>query len=193
MQVVRHKKFGVGEVVDKYETMNGSYITVMFDDGAKKDFAIPSSFAKGFLLVEGDLKSEVDVALAEMKMREQERLKEGRIGIVDPARHTTRRGNASRSTVTVKGEVATAFESYLIKEDYKTETPSGNPSTVYSYINAIERHVLDSEHITWASLRDNIDVIVKKYDVGGEKEDVGAISNSTVINALKRFKDFVNP
>ena len=34
--------------------------------------------------------------------------------------------------------------------------------------------------------------IVRKYDVGGEQETFGCKSNKTVINALKRFKEFVD-
>ena len=193
MQVVKHKVFGVGEVIEKNETANGSYITVRFIDSEQKTFAIPLSFAKGILTVEGDLKDEVDASLAKMKVREQERLQEARVGMVTSVNHTARITKGSHSVPTVYGAVATAYEAYLIEKDYSTQTPAGNPSTVYSYIGAIERHVLDSEHITWDYLKDNIDAVVKKYDVGGAKEAIGAKSNSTVINALKRFKNFVNP
>jgi hypothetical protein len=37
----------------------------------------------------------------------------------------------------------------------------------------------------------NIDGIVVKYDVGGACEDFGNKSKKTVINALKRFAEFV--
>ena len=40
-------------------------------------------------------------------------------------------------------------------------------------------------------LKNDIDNIIKLYDVGGAKERIGAISNSTVINALRRFSEFV--
>ena len=32
----------------------------------------------------------------------------------------------------------------------------------------------------------------KKYDIGGTKEEFGCKSNKTVINALRRFEEFVN-
>jgi hypothetical protein len=92
----------------------------------------------------------------------------------------------------VSGPIATAFEAYLINEGYATETPSGHPSTVYSYISAIENDVLDEEHISWDMLKSNIDSILPIYDVGGKKEHIGAKSNYTVINALRRFAEFVN-
>ena len=110
---------------------------------------------------------------------------------------TTTTGHASTkktsSKMVVSGPIASEFETYLINEGYSTETPSGFPSTVCSYIDSIERYVLDEERITWDILKNNIDSIVKKYDVGGPKEAIGAKSNSTVINALKRFAEFVNP
>ena len=44
MQVVKHNIFGVGEVVVKESRENGSYITVLFENGDKKRFSIPESF-----------------------------------------------------------------------------------------------------------------------------------------------------
>ena len=185
MQVVKHKVFGVGEVVVKESRENGSYITVLFENGDKKRFSIPESFMLGVVSAEGSLKEEVDAAIAERNLRDLKKAEEIRRAeeAIESVHHIPR----------VRGDIANAYEAYLINKGYATETPGGNPSTVYSYIGAIERHVLDSEHITWDYLKDNIDAVVKKYDIGGAKEDVGAISNSTVINALKRFKDFVNP
>jgi hypothetical protein len=86
---------------------------------------------------------------------------------------------------------ATAFEIYLIMEGYKVKTDSGDPSTVYSYVNAVES-VLEEEGLTWDALKANISATVSKYDVGGEKETFGAKSNRTVISALKCFENYVN-
>ena len=88
------------------------------------------------------------------------------------------------------GKIATDFINYLINAGYKTETDSGYDSTVYSYAKAAES-VIKEEGVTWLDLENNIDDIVTKYDVGGAREDFGAKSNKTVINALKRFKEFV--
>lgn len=82
------------------------------------------------------------------------------------------------------------FADYLIRQGYKLTTPSGNFSTVYSYIKSID-DVCDWEGISWEVLADNIVVIVPQYDIGGSKEDLGNKSHRTVINALKRFKEFV--
>ncbi len=82
------------------------------------------------------------------------------------------------------------YENYLIKIGYKQTTPSGHPSTVYQYLKAI-RNVCDEEDIGLHTLKDNIGAIVNKYDIGGEKEAMGAKSHKTVINALKRFKEFL--
>lgn len=84
----------------------------------------------------------------------------------------------------------TEFEKYLIKCGYKTVTPSGKPSTVYDYLKRIDK-VCENEGLTWISLKDNISRIVCEYDVGGLKEDLGAQSHNAVINALKRYQEFV--
>lgn len=82
------------------------------------------------------------------------------------------------------------FEEYLIKQGYSITTPSGNPSTVYDYLKRIDK-VCEWENTTWAGLVENIGVILNQYDVGGSKEDLGRTSHSAVINALRRFSDFL--
>lgn len=82
------------------------------------------------------------------------------------------------------------YEKYLISIGYKQTTPSGHPSTVYQYLKAI-RNVCDEEGINLIELKENISSIILKYDIGGEKETIGAKSHKTVINALKRFEDFL--
>lgn len=82
------------------------------------------------------------------------------------------------------------FEEFLIDCGYSQVTPSGLPSTVPQYIHAIKK-VCDAEHVSLITLPKCIDQIVKKYDVGGEKELVGKQGHSTVINALKRYAEFI--
>jgi hypothetical protein len=79
---------------------------------------------------------------------------------------------------------------YLFEQGYSVTTPAGNPSTVYQYANRIE-NVCEWENMTWAGLAKNINAIVAQYDIGGTKEEIGLKSNSTVINALKRFSEFL--
>lgn len=82
------------------------------------------------------------------------------------------------------------FQDYLIKQGYSITTSAGNPSTVYDYAKRIDK-VCEWENVTWAGLAQNISAIVAKYDVGGSKEDLGRKSHSAVINALKRFSEFL--
>lgn len=82
------------------------------------------------------------------------------------------------------------FEEYLINKGYKQTTPSGQPSTVYDYIKRIDR-VCEWENITLEQLSDSIQEILYQYDIGGEKENLGKISHNAVINALRRFSDFI--
>ena len=83
------------------------------------------------------------------------------------------------------------FENYLILQGYSLTTPSGNPSTVYDYLKRIDK-VCIWENCTWEMLAMNISQIVRMYDVGGLKENWGNLSHRAVINALKRFRDFLN-
>lgn len=82
------------------------------------------------------------------------------------------------------------FEEYLINKGYKQTTPSGQPSTVYDYMKRIDR-VCEWENMNWEQLADSIQKILSQYDIGGEKENLGKISHNAVINALRRFSDFV--
>ena len=193
MQTVRHTIFGVGDVVKKEVKENNIHITVMFENGKESRFSIPESFTVGMLTAEGDLIEEVEAAINEKKMREQENLR--RISAAPETFRLTTCGYGKKhpKPVDVNGSMEAAYEQYLVQAGYETKTPSGAPSTVYSYIGAIARHVLEEEHITWEMLRDDIDTIIAKYDVGGTKEQIGAKSNKTVINALKRFQELVNP
>ena len=82
------------------------------------------------------------------------------------------------------------FEDYLIKQGYAVKTRSGKPSTVYDYIKRIDK-VCKIENTTWNDLAMNISEIVIQYDSGGCKENIGKQSHHSVINALKRFSEFL--
>ena len=85
-----------------------------------------------------------------------------------------------------------AFEQFLISEGYRVTTPSGHPSTVYSYLNAIDKVCEWEGFSTWSQLASCINIIVNEYDIGGKKESYGNLSHRTIINALKQFRTFVN-
>jgi len=82
------------------------------------------------------------------------------------------------------------FAQYLINEGYSETTPRGKPSTVYDYQKRIDK-VCKMENMTWEELADSIGRIITQYDVGGIKEDLGNASKRAVINALKRFQEFL--
>ena len=84
-----------------------------------------------------------------------------------------------------------AFENFLIEKGYSLVTPSGNPSTVYDYIKRIDK-ICKWEDKTWQELVDDIDAVLSQYDVGGVKEEYGNKSHNAVINALRRFKEFID-
>lgn len=193
MQTVNHKIYGVGEVINKETTENGSYITVKFESGKEARFSIPNSFTLGVLEAEGDLKAEVDAAISEKRARDAARLEELKAvsAAAAPAVPSRRRGRTLTAPVTVKGPIEAAFEAYLADAGYAEYSAAGNPSTVFSYTHAIKK-VLDEEGISWGTLQSEIKNIIPVYDLGGAKQHIGASSNCTVINALKRFGEFVN-
>ena len=195
MQTVNHKIFGIGEVIGREEREDGTRISVRFKNEKVVPLRIPESFIIGVVYAEGSLKDEVDMAISAKVARDKERLsKLVAAPVVAPvAKPSRRHGRKPKTPTPVKGVVQTDYEDYLISADYKTKTPSGHDSTVYAYSKAIANHVLKNEHMTWEELRGNIADIVKKYDVGGAMEHIGAKSNNTVIDALKRFQEFVNP
>ena len=190
MQTVKHKNFGVGEVVGRRDTDNGVRVTVRFDNGREMELAIPESFTSGIVEAQGSLKDEVDAAVAKKKADEEERVRAALGKKLISGTHTSR--GAGSTPVKHKGPIEQGYEEHLIKCGYSVETPSGLPSTVNSYISAIENHVLGAEKMNWGMLKDNIGNIVKKYGPGGPKEDIGAKSKCTVINALRRFEEYVN-
>lgn len=82
------------------------------------------------------------------------------------------------------------FESYLKKHGYKSVTPSGYPSTVQDYCYRIN-FVAKTEGISWEELAERIDEIIPIYDEGGSKQHLGKKSHAAVINALRRYSEFL--
>ncbi len=181
MYMVRHNVFGLGEVIRREEVNGFTYLSVRYENGKEVKLGIPFSFENGAVEALGSLKDEVDQAIAERKAR---------LAAPTPAAAPSAPAKRAAAKTMPTGPVPSAFEQYLIDQDYAVETDSGNPSTVYAYVNAVESIRVD-EGISWDTLKTNISSIVPQYDVGGVKELIGAKSNKTYINALKRFADFV--
>ncbi len=83
------------------------------------------------------------------------------------------------------------FREYLISQGYKIITPKGKPSTVGDYINRVD-NVCKYEGMTYETLAYNIGHILSEYEVGGKKEALGRKSHNAVINALRRFREFID-
>ena len=81
------------------------------------------------------------------------------------------------------GNMKEQFAGYLRERGYKG-------STLNIYPNSIEK-VCKLEKTTWEGLAKNISSIVVLYDKGGEKENDGSQSNNQLINALKRFSEYL--
>lgn len=190
MQTIQHKTHGKGEVISKEVKGNDIYIMVRFDSGKEMQLA-SDSFKFGVVTAEGDLKDEIDAVIAAKKAEIEASKDAVRVTSVAASVHSSsRRGRTPTRKVTVKGSLQDQYELYLEAAGYPVVGRTGKDSTVPAYAYAVEQ-VLKEENLTWAELKKNIAQIVTKYDVGGACEDFGAKSNRTVINALKRFAEFV--
>jgi hypothetical protein len=190
MDMVRHNTLGIGQVISKDIIGNFTCLNVRFEDGKEMRFAVPQSFETGALEALGSLKDEVDRAIVAKKARLAATVVTAKTSMPVLVRGKSRSKKLPKKVI-VTGPVATAFEAYLKQAGYSVETPSGNPSTVYSYINAVES-VLAEEGVSWGWLQTNISPIVQRYNVGGAREAFGAKSNRTVISALMCFEAFAN-
>lgn len=81
------------------------------------------------------------------------------------------------------------FEAFLIREGYKTHTPSGHPSTVYDYIKRIDM-ICEWEHTNWNGLAEKVDLILPIYEEDGNKAHLGRKSHNAVRCALRCFHRF---
>ena len=181
MNMVRHNVFGLGEVIRREEINGFTYLWVQYENGNEVKLGIPFSFMNGAVEALGSLKDEVDQAIAKKKAK---------LSAPVPSKIPAAPVKKASAKSMPSGPIPSAFENYLIDAGYAVETESGNPSTVYSYLNAVES-VRAEEGISWDTLKADIDRIVNKYDEGGQMAWFGAKSNKTVINALKRFTEFV--
>lgn len=77
------------------------------------------------------------------------------------------------------------FRKYLTGETYK-------PKVVFGYARAVEK-VLEEERMSIEEFNRRINEICFLYDIGGAKESIGERGHRTVINALKRYREFINP
>lgn len=107
----------------------------------------------------------------------------------DKKTSTLNTSNEINVTKNLKSNTLENFRIYLIQNGYKEFTPAGNRSTVYDYVNRVDR-ILERERISIQSLAENIDLYVKKYDTYGIESEYGNEGHRAVINALKRFQDF---
>lgn len=187
MQTVKHRLFGVGEVINREDKENGTYITVRFENGKELRCDIPNSFMNDIMVAEGSLKAEIEAAIAQKKARNR-----ARIEAFKEESAAAIKASSGRKRMSTKNPIETAFRQYLIKLGYSERSEAGNPTTVYAYVRSIKK-VLKEEGHSWHTLQREIDNIIPVYDVGGAKQCLGDESKRTVIDSLKRYQEFVNP
>lgn len=192
MSAVNHKSWGIGTVVKREVVKNGkfteveyggNYITARFDNGKEIRFAIPASFESGMLEAIGDFADEVADVAEQVEIKRKAGIPDW--GISDGRRDADEREERATkipARITVTGNLKADFKTYLTASGYE-------PSVVYAYLRAIGI-VCAEEYIGWKALLQNISKIIPLYSKGGVKEDIGNYQNKTVINALKRYRDF---
>jgi hypothetical protein len=194
MLTIQHKMYGEGKVINKEMKENDIILTAQFGDGSERRFAA-ESFRLGFVSADGELKNEIDGVIA----AQQAAVTAWRnsVSAAAPAPVVTapvtsaRHGRTPKRKVTAKGPIQEQYEMYLEAADYSVIGISGNDSTVPQYSRAVEK-VVEREGLSWSQLSNDIANIVQKYDKDGAEEDFGNRGNKTVINALKRFQEFVS-
>ena len=179
--MVRHNVFGLGEVIRREEIGGFIYLWVRYENGKEVKLSIPFSFETGAVEALGSLKDEVDQAIADKKAK---------LSAPAPSKIQAAPAKKVPTRHIPSSPIEADFENYLISRGYKREGDKGNHSTVYYYIDGVET-VLTEEGISWDTLKSTVSDLVPKYDAGGVKELVGAKQHRTVINALKRFAEFV--
>lgn len=195
MKTLKHKWLGTATIIRR----EGDRMTIKYDKSdSEVILKMPDSFVSGMFLIDDELQREVDEAVAAKKeaeriaqeAREAQRALEQAQNAKNPVVKTGRTSKTP-AKIKIKDTIEKDFEEYLIASGYSVETPSGNPSTVNSYITAVNS-ILEDEGLTWNGLITQISKIVLLYSEGGEKEDIGSKSNYTYLNALRRFADFVD-
>ena len=200
MAAVRHKWFGTAQIIRR----EGDLIVIQYDKtGTKSNLKFPDSFITTpcLFVLDAELQREVD-AIVEARdeearilraekeaqraaQREQEKVAQR------PSASGTRRVGRTFVAVNRTGDIEKDFAHFLEVNGYSSITVHGTKSTVYSYVNSV-KSIMEDDGLTWDSLEKAISSVVQLYDIGGAKEDIGYNSKSTVINALRRFEDFVN-
>lgn len=75
------------------------------------------------------------------------------------------------------------FENWLLQNNYK-------PTTAADYMGRVER-LCRKEGYTLAHLVENISSILPQYETAGEKSSYGKRSHTSVRQALRKFKMFI--
>lgn len=76
------------------------------------------------------------------------------------------------------------FEQYLLAKNY-------SPLTSIDYPSRLDR-LCRKEKFSYEHLAQHLSEIMPQYDRAGEKASYGKRSHSSVINALRRFSEFLN-
>ena len=198
MGTVKHKLYGTAKIIRR----EGDYITIKYDKSGKEvDLKIPEFVMHDkYKLFELDAKLQQEVDAAIEVEREKDRAAraereaaraQAQTATITQHHSGTRRSGRTFTKVQLTGDYEKDFETFMLKNGYSAKTENDTKSTVYSYVNSV-KSVMSDEGLDWTSLVKQISSIASVYDIGGAKEEIGDRGNRTVINALRRFENFVN-
>ena len=66
-----------------------------------------------------------------------------------------------------------------------------SPNTILTYCSSINRVMYNENYESWEKVAQNIDKLLIDYDKYGCKSELGQHGHASVINALRRFKEFL--
>ena len=66
------------------------------------------------------------------------------------------------------------------------------PTTILTYCSSINRVLQNENYESWKNVAQNINKLVVDYDMYGCKSELGQYGHASVINALRRFKEFLD-
>lgn len=194
MKAIRHRLKGTAQIIEK----DDNFITIQYDcDGSVSKLKFPDGLTSEIFVLDEDLRSEVNAVLEARKKAKRIEV-EAKWAMSESKKDTEKvsvngKKRSGKTFVGIKrtGDIEKDFEHFLKVNDYSEETKNGTKSTIYSYVNAV-KSVLEDEGLDWTDLMKQIASVIHIYDVGGAKEEIGYKGNHTVINALRRFENYVN-
>ena len=193
---VIHDKIGNGTAIGYCVREENTFLKVRFSNGENREFVFPDQFVLHLKATEPEVQNQIKEIINDflnpVKKREVEKkpINDYGFGYRYDLQDFPEHGQVDLQQREKSRLLKARFNQYLILEGYRSKSLSGNPSTIPQYVSSVEK-VCEREGCTWTLLASRIGIIVHRYDIGGREEEFGNLSHRTVVNALKRFQEFI--